>query len=64
MVAEGKESRLMGYLKKNLIRDIPFGSREVEKIEDISEKLKEQKQAELKNFLKKNFKFSTQLTEQ
>lgn len=64
MVAEGREGRLIGYLKKELIRDIPFGSREVEKIEDISEKLKEQKQVELKNFLKKNFKFSTQLTEQ
>lgn len=64
MVAEGQEKKLMNYLAKNLIKDIPFDKKEIEKIEDVSEKLKEQKQRELKLFLKNNFRFSTQLADQ
>lgn len=57
MVALGKESRLLRYLSKNLIKDVPLGQKEMEKISDISEKLKESMQNELNNFLKRNYKF-------
>jgi tetratricopeptide (TPR) repeat protein len=58
MVAEGQENKLIPYLKKNLLAEMSPGKKEFEKISDVSEKLKEQKQKELYEFIKKFFKIS------
>ncbi|HSW61252.1 MAG TPA: hypothetical protein VLJ60_10660, partial [bacterium] len=58
MVAEGQENKLISYLKKNLLAEMSPGKKEFEKISDVSEKLKEQKQKELYEFIKKFFKIS------
>jgi len=58
MVNEGQENKIIAYLQKNLDKKRPMGSREVEIITDITEKLKESKQKVLRQFLMKNYKFS------
>ena len=58
MVNEGQENKIIAYLQKNLDKKRPMGSREVEIITDITEKLKESKQKVLRQFLIKNYKFS------
>ncbi len=63
MVAQGQEGKLIAYLKKNLLAEMTPGRKEFEKISDISEKLKEQKQKELYEFIKKFFKISVIATE-
>jgi IS1 family transposase len=57
MVNIGKENQIMGYLKKNLLKEFNFGDREQEKASDILEKLKESKASILEKYLKRNFKF-------
>ncbi len=63
MVNEGLENKIMSYLQKNLDKKRPMGSREVEIITDITEKLKESKQRALRKFLIKNYKFSVPFNE-
>ena len=63
MVNEGQENKIMAYLQKNLDKKRPMGSREVEIITDITEKLKESKQKVLRKFLMKNYKFSVPFNE-
>jgi len=63
MVAQGQENKLIPYLKKNLLAQMALGKKEFEKISDVSEKLKEQKQKELYEFIKKFFRISVIATE-
>lgn len=63
MVAVGKESSIMSYLQKNLLKNMVLGVREQEKIDDISEKLKESMQQALNSYLRRNFKFSAPKTD-
>lgn len=61
MVSEGGERKIVDYLKKNLMKNIPFGAREVDRISDISDKLKEANKKYLINFLKSSYKFNVPL---
>ena len=63
MVNEGQENKIVAYLQKNLDKKRPMGSREVEIITDITEKLKESKQRALRKFLIKNYRFSVPFNE-
>lgn len=63
MVAMGRDSSIMGYLQKNLLKNMEFGPREQDKIGDVSEKLKESMQESLNKYLRRNYKFSAPKTD-
>ena len=63
MVAMGRDSSIMTYLQKNLLKNMPLGVREQEKVSDVSEKLKESMQETLNNYLRRNYKFSAPKTD-
>ncbi|HNW83004.1 MAG TPA: hypothetical protein PKG52_08955 [bacterium] len=63
LVAVGKESTMLSYLQKNLLKNMVLGVREQEKIDDVSEKLNEPMQQALNSYLRRNFKFSAPKTD-
>ncbi|HDT11195.1 MAG TPA: hypothetical protein ENN58_00505 [bacterium] len=56
MVTMGRDAQLEQYLKRNLIRSFPLGPKEMEKINDITSKLKISRQKGFMNYLRRNFK--------
>ena len=61
MISDGGERKIVNYLKKNLMKNFPFGAREVDRVSDICDKLKEANKRYLVNFLKSNYKFNVPL---
>ncbi len=56
MVTMGRDAQLENYLRRNLIKSIPLGEKEMDKVNDISSKLKSSRQKGFKDYLRRNFK--------
>jgi len=56
MIRKGKSKKIPIYLKKNMARDIPLGKKELEKLQDIYDKVPLKIQRKIKKFIKRYLK--------
>jgi hypothetical protein len=56
MVTLGRDAQLEKYLSRNLVKSIPLGEKEMDKVNDIASKLKSSRQKGFMDYLRRNFK--------
>ncbi len=56
MVTMGRDSGLENYLRRNLLKSMPLGEKEMEKVNDIASKLKLPRQKGFLDYLRRNFR--------